>query len=217
MTTPSPSLATPYRTHTAGALRASDAGTPAKLSGWVHRRRDHGQLIFLDIRDRHGITQVVVDQTAAARGPRGRQPGPQRVRDHVPRAPSSGGSPGTENPRLPTGEIELRATRHRRSSRVEDAAVLHQRARRARRRVAPAQVPLPRHPARADGQPPDPPEPRSSRRSARSTTRTASSRSRRRTSSRARPRAPATSSSRRASSPGASTRCRRARSSSSSC
>src|SRR5947208_16501886 len=56
-------LATPYRTHTCGALRASDAGTTARLSGWVHRRRDHGQLIFLDLRDRHGITQVVVDKT----------------------------------------------------------------------------------------------------------------------------------------------------------
>src|SRR4029079_14799904 len=62
MTTTPPSLATPYRTHTAGALRASDAGTQARLSGWVHRRRDHGQLIFLDLRDRHRITQVVVDQ-----------------------------------------------------------------------------------------------------------------------------------------------------------
>src|SRR5689334_24822753 len=56
-------LATPYRTHTCGALRASDAGTTARLSGWVHRRRDHGQLIFLDLRDRHGITQVVIDRT----------------------------------------------------------------------------------------------------------------------------------------------------------
>ena len=54
-------LSTPYRTHTCGQLRATDAGSPARLAGWVHRRRDHGQLIFLDIRDRHGITQVVID------------------------------------------------------------------------------------------------------------------------------------------------------------
>ena len=60
-----PSLATPYRTHTDGELRASDAGSPARLAGWVHRRRDHGQLIFLDLRDRHGLTQVVIDQTDA--------------------------------------------------------------------------------------------------------------------------------------------------------
>src|SRR6266567_680560 len=60
---PADRLATPYRTHTCGALRAADAGTTAMLSGWVHRRRDHGQLIFLDLRDRHGITQVVIDRT----------------------------------------------------------------------------------------------------------------------------------------------------------
>src|SRR5574338_798855 len=61
--TPTDPLATPYRTHTCGALRADDAGRTARLSGWVHRRRDHGQLIFLDLRDRHGITQVVIDKT----------------------------------------------------------------------------------------------------------------------------------------------------------
>ena len=60
---PADHLATSYRTHTCGALRATDAGSVARLSGWVHRRRDHGQLIFLDLRDRHGITQVVVDRT----------------------------------------------------------------------------------------------------------------------------------------------------------
>ena len=58
-------LATPYRTHTCGALRGDDAGVDARLAGWVHRRRDHGQLIFLDLRDRHGITQVVIDATTA--------------------------------------------------------------------------------------------------------------------------------------------------------
>src|SRR5215207_5506699 len=63
MTDAGPDLATPYRTHTAGQLRASDAGSQARLAGWVHRRRDHGQLIFLDVRDRYGITQVVVDRT----------------------------------------------------------------------------------------------------------------------------------------------------------
>ena len=66
MTLPGPSLATPYRTHTAGQLRASDAGSDARLAGWVHRRRDHGQLIFLDVRDRHGITQVVIDKADGA-------------------------------------------------------------------------------------------------------------------------------------------------------
>ncbi len=54
-------LATPYRTHTCGDLRLADDGITAKLSGWVHRRRDYGKLIFIDLRDRHGITQVVID------------------------------------------------------------------------------------------------------------------------------------------------------------
>ena len=70
-------LSTPYRSHTCGQLRAADAGISARLSGWVHRRRDHGQLIFLDLRDRHGITQVVVDATdrpRPMRSPRGSAP-----------------------------------------------------------------------------------------------------------------------------------------------
>ncbi|MBI3751235.1 MAG: hypothetical protein HY263_06210, partial [Chloroflexi bacterium] len=58
-------LSSSYRSHSCGQLRAGDAGTPARLAGWVHRRRDHGQLIFLDLRDRHGITQVVVDEAQA--------------------------------------------------------------------------------------------------------------------------------------------------------
>ena len=50
-----------YRTHTCGALRLADAGRPARLSGWVHRKRDHGQLLFVDLRDHYGITQCVID------------------------------------------------------------------------------------------------------------------------------------------------------------
>jgi aspartyl-tRNA synthetase len=108
MTEPRPSLATPYRTHTCGELRASDAGTEARLAGWVHRRRDHGRLIFLDLRDRHGLTQVVVDADdgeAAHLAASALRPefvvsvaGTVAVR-----------LPGTENPRLATGAIELRA------------------------------------------------------------------------------------------------------------
>jgi len=102
-------LATPYRTDTCGGLRAGDAGRIARLSGWVHRRRDHGQLVFLDLRDRHGITQVVVDRTdqpeAHAVASRVRSEFVVTVEGEV--APRL---PGTENPRLPTGAIELRAT-----------------------------------------------------------------------------------------------------------
>ena len=50
-----------YRTHTCGALRLRDAGQAARLSGWVHRKRDHGQLLFIDLRDHYGITQCVID------------------------------------------------------------------------------------------------------------------------------------------------------------
>jgi aspartyl-tRNA synthetase len=109
MSDPTPSLATPYRTHTCGQLRAADAGTDARLAGWVHRRRDHGQLIFLDVRDRHGITQVVIDQTEApaahAEASRARPEFVVSVLGEV--APRLA---GTENAKLPTGDIELRAT-----------------------------------------------------------------------------------------------------------
>jgi aspartyl-tRNA synthetase len=102
-------FATLYRTHTCGALRVEDAGRSARLSGWVHRRRDHGQLIFLDLRDRYGITQVVVDKTdqpeAHAIASRVRSEFVITVEGIV-----AARLPGTENPRLSTGAIELRAT-----------------------------------------------------------------------------------------------------------
>ena len=108
MTDP-PGFATPYRTHTCGQLRASDSGAPARLAGWVHRRRDHGQLIFLDLRDRYGITQVVVDATEAPLA----HAAASRLRTEF--VVSVAGSvaarlAGSENPRLPTGAIELRAS-----------------------------------------------------------------------------------------------------------
>jgi aspartyl-tRNA synthetase len=103
-------LRTPYRTHTCGALRPSDAGAEVRLAGWVHRRRDHGQLIFLDLRDRYGITQVVVDasESPAAHDVAG------RVRPEFVVAvegPVALRLPGTENPRLATGAIEVRGRR----------------------------------------------------------------------------------------------------------
>jgi aspartyl-tRNA synthetase len=53
-----------YRTHTCGALRIGDAGQTVRVSGWVHRKRDHGQLLFIDLRDHYGITQVVADSSS---------------------------------------------------------------------------------------------------------------------------------------------------------
>jgi len=108
MTEPAPSLATPYRTDTCGALRGTDEGRRARLAGWVHRRRDHGQLVFLDVRDRHGITQVVIDAADApdahAAAARCRPEFVVTVEGVVARR-----LPGTENARLATGEVELQA------------------------------------------------------------------------------------------------------------
>ena len=50
-----------YRTHTCGQLRAQDVGSQVRLSGWVHRKRDHGNLLFVDLRDHYGLTQIVTD------------------------------------------------------------------------------------------------------------------------------------------------------------
>jgi aspartyl-tRNA synthetase len=95
-----------YRTHTCGALRASDAGITARLSGWVHSKRDHGGLLFVDLRDHYGITQIVF----AAGTPgfdamdRVRPESVITVTGQVVRRDDA-----TVNPRLPTGEVELRA------------------------------------------------------------------------------------------------------------
>jgi aspartyl-tRNA synthetase len=102
-------LSTPYRSHTCGQLRVADAGSSARLSGWVHRRRDLGQLIFLDLRDRHGITQVVID---AQESPEAHTVA-SRVRPEFVVSVAGDVSrrmEGTENPKLATGEIELRAS-----------------------------------------------------------------------------------------------------------
>jgi aspartyl-tRNA synthetase len=101
------SLATPYRDVTCGELRSDDAGRTVRMAGWVHRRRDHGHLIFLDLRDRYGITQVVVD---AQESPAAHQVA-NRVRNEF--VVGIEGSvahrvAGKENDELPTGEIELR-------------------------------------------------------------------------------------------------------------
>ncbi len=109
MTDHTASLATPYRTHTCGELRATDADAVVRLSGWVHRRRDHGQLIFLDLRDRHGVTQVVIDKADAPAA----HDEASRVRSEF--VVSVTGTvalrlPGTKNAKLPTGAIEVQTT-----------------------------------------------------------------------------------------------------------
>ncbi|HSG84745.1 MAG TPA: aspartate--tRNA ligase [Candidatus Limnocylindrales bacterium] len=103
-----PSLATAYRSHTCGLLRRTDAGRRARLAGWVHRRRDHGQLIFLDLRDRHGLTQVVVD---AADAPEAHAIASRARNEFVVMVDGVVAErlEGTVNSKLATGEIELRA------------------------------------------------------------------------------------------------------------
>jgi aspartyl-tRNA synthetase len=94
-----------YRTHNCGALRPTDAGTPARLSGWVHSKRDHGGLLFIDLRDHFGLTQCVFpagsEAFAAAEALRVESV-VTVTGEVVPREAS------TVNPRLPTGGIEVR-------------------------------------------------------------------------------------------------------------
>jgi aspartyl-tRNA synthetase len=97
-----------YRTHSCGALRAADVGTSARLSGWVHRKRDHGGVLFVDLRDHYGLTQLVCAAGSDA----------LRALEHL-RLESVVTVDGdvvaregaTVNPNLPTGEIEVRARR----------------------------------------------------------------------------------------------------------
>ena len=102
-------LSTAYRTHTCGELRADDVGQEVTLAGWVNRRRDMGQLIFIDLRDRHGVTPVVIDAAEApsAHGTASdvRNEFVLRVEGKVTRRVE-----GTENRKLATGEIEVRAS-----------------------------------------------------------------------------------------------------------
>jgi len=104
-----------YRTHTCAQLRAADVGATVRLSGWVHRKRDHGGVLFVDLRDHYGITQIVADADSPA------LPILESVRvesvvtiDGVVKARAE----GTVNPGLATGEIEVFA----RAATVQSAA-----------------------------------------------------------------------------------------------
>jgi aspartyl-tRNA synthetase len=91
-----------------GELRAEDAGQDVVLMGWVNRRRDHGGLIFLDLRDRTGIAQIVVDEKSAAAHAKADAARPEyvvAVKGKVRRRAA-----GLENPNMPTGEIEVVAS-----------------------------------------------------------------------------------------------------------
>ena len=93
-----------YRTHTCGALREADIGAEVRLSGWCHRIRDHGGVLFIDLRDHYGITQVVADPDSPAFkiAETLRSEWVIRVDGKVRRRPDD-----TENPDLPTGAVEV--------------------------------------------------------------------------------------------------------------
>jgi aspartyl-tRNA synthetase len=94
-----------YRTHTCGELRAADAGRRARLSGWIHRKRDHGGLLFIDLRDHYGLTQLVLSPGTPgfAVAERLRAESVIKVDGQV-----VARSDDTINPNLPTGEVEVR-------------------------------------------------------------------------------------------------------------
>src|SRR5258706_192771 len=94
-----------YRTHTCGALRSAHTGATVRISGWVHRRRDHGGLVFIDLRDHYGITQCVIEPSSPAFKAVDalRSEWVATVTGRVTARPGD-----TVNPDLPTGEVEVR-------------------------------------------------------------------------------------------------------------
>ena len=96
-----------YRTHTCGALRLTDRGGAVRLSGWIHRKRDHGGLLFVDLRDHHGLTQLVAHPGSPGFEALERLRAESVIRvdgEVVARAPE------TINASLPTGEVEVRVS-----------------------------------------------------------------------------------------------------------
>jgi aspartyl-tRNA synthetase len=95
-----------YRTHWAGQLRAGDVGERPRVAGWVHRRRDHGGLIFIDLRDRTGLLQLVFrpEEAPEAHAAAGRLRAEDVITAEGQLVPRE---EGTVNPDLPTGEVEL--------------------------------------------------------------------------------------------------------------
>ena len=96
-----------YRTHTCGDLRLADVGADVRLSGWCHRIRDHGGVLFIDLRDHYGLTQCVVDPDSPAfsDAEKLRAEWVVRVDGKVRQRPA-----GTENADLPTGQMEIFVT-----------------------------------------------------------------------------------------------------------
>ena len=94
-----------YRSHTAGALRAADTGKTVRLSGWIHRKRDHGGLVFIDLRDHYGLTQLVISPETPGFATVERLRAESVIRIDGDVVARSG---DTVNANLPTGEVEVR-------------------------------------------------------------------------------------------------------------
>src|SRR5688572_13917020 len=93
-----------YRSHTCGQLRAKDTGETVRISGWIHRKRDHGNLVFIDLRDHYGLTQCVLDIS----NPIFKQVEQTRLESVVTvTGKVVARTAETANYRMPTGEIEV--------------------------------------------------------------------------------------------------------------
>jgi aspartyl-tRNA synthetase len=103
-------IQTRYRTHTCGQLRIEDVGKTVRIAGWVNSYRDHGGLVFIDLRDRDGLTQLVFDADLCGQGmhDQARELRCEWVVSAEGRVTARG--QGLENPKLPTGQIEVRVT-----------------------------------------------------------------------------------------------------------
>jgi aspartyl-tRNA synthetase len=101
-------IQTRYRTHTCGQLRSADVGKSVKLAGWVHSYRDHGGLVFIDLRDRDGLTQLVFDADACGKTfhEESRKLRSEWVISAAGQVTARG--PDLVNKKIPTGEIEIR-------------------------------------------------------------------------------------------------------------
>ncbi|HVR89512.1 MAG TPA: aspartate--tRNA ligase [Novosphingobium sp.] len=107
----------PYRSHTCGALSAAHTGETVRLSGWVHRKRDHGGVLFVDLRDHYGLTQIVADSDSPALAVLEalRAESVVTIEGNV-----KARAAGTANANLPTGEIEVYARNATVLSRAEE-------------------------------------------------------------------------------------------------
>src|SRR3954465_5153607 len=101
-------IETKYRTHTCGQLRKSDVGKEIRLAGWVHSYRDHGGLVFIDLRDRDGLTQLVFDTDTC--GKANHEEARKARSEWVISITGTVAARGADvvNPKLPTGEVEIR-------------------------------------------------------------------------------------------------------------